>query len=112
MVQLEAEGLPALQALIGYDPVNKKVVQTIYDESGTYSVSMLQMTDMAKGKKMSVGKIGTWDIKRFQPDGTMTTGTESFSCLELSTKRIVFVWSDRKQEGKSLPDWKLSYERQ
>jgi hypothetical protein len=112
VVELEAEGLPALQALIGYNPGTKKIVQTIFDAAGGHSVSMLEMTDMTKGKKMSVGKIGTWEIKRYDPDGKVTTGTESFHCLEASNNRIVIVWSDRKQEGKSLPDFKLTYERQ
>lgn len=112
VVELETDKLPAVQALIGYNPGTKKIVQTIFDASGGHSVSMLEMANMTKGKKMSVGKIGTWEIKRYSPDGQMTTGTESFHCLEASSNRIVIVWSDRKQEGKSLPDFKLTYERQ
>jgi len=112
VVELAAEGRPALQGLIGYNPGTKKIVQTIFDAAGGYSVSMLEMPDMTKGKKISVGKIGTWEFKQYAPDGKVTTGTESFHCLEASPNRIVIVWGDRKHNGKSLPDYRLTYERE
>ncbi|MCL4195405.1 MAG: hypothetical protein KJZ87_26945, partial [Thermoguttaceae bacterium] len=38
-------------------------------------------------------------------------GSATLSCAEMGENRIVLVWSDRREQVKNLPDWKLTYER-
>jgi len=111
MVNLQVDGYPALQAMMGYDPVSGKFTQTTFDSEGSYQVATLDIAGMKKGKKMSEGFIGKWEEKRFQADGTVVTATETLSCTEMGERRLVFVWSNRRERGKTLPDWKLTYER-
>lgn len=112
LMEITTEGHPAMQGLIGYNPRTKKMVMTINNSLGGGSVARCEMTDFAKGKKLDVGQIGTWETREFSPDGKMTTGTETFHCLDASPNRIVVVFGDRKREGKTLPDFKLTYERE
>ncbi|MGM0487982.1 MAG: hypothetical protein ACQESR_14615 [Planctomycetota bacterium] len=58
---------------------------------------------------LTVGPIGKWTEKRLPGNGKVITSR--FSCEVMSDNRIVFVWSDRKKEGKLLPDFKLIYKR-
>ncbi|MHB8898358.1 MAG: hypothetical protein ACYC6Y_06395 [Thermoguttaceae bacterium] len=111
VISLKVEGLPALEAMIGYDPLSGKCIQTSFDSDGTYQVSMLEISGMKKGRTMTEGLIGKWEEKRFNADGTVIMATETLSCTEKGANRLVFVWSNRTERGKTLPDWKLTYER-
>ncbi len=111
LVEVKLEGRPAVQALMGYDPVDGKWHQMLFDGDGMLQLGALTIEDMKKGKAMSKGFIGNWEEKLLKPDGTVATGTATFACTEISKDRITFVWSNRKEGDKSLPDWKLTYQR-
>jgi len=111
VVDVKLEGRPALQAVMGYNPVNGKWDQMVFDADGMLQLAGLEMADMKKGKGLSEGFIGNWEEERFRPDGTTITGSSAFSCTEMSKDRITFVWSNRKEGGKSLPDFRLTYQR-
>jgi hypothetical protein len=111
LVCLEVEGLPAVQVIMGYDPATKKWTQAGFDSDGTCLLATVEFADMRRGNALSKGQIGKWEKKRLSGDGATTFATETFSCTEMSKDRIVLVWSNRREQGKSLPDWKLTYER-
>ena len=111
LLSAEFDGGPGVEATVGLDPVSGKCVQTSYDSDGTYQVVTIDIPGMGNGKTLGVGLIGRWEEKRFQTDGTVVTAVETLKCLEFSENRRVFVWADRKEQGETLPDWKLTYER-
>ena len=111
LVKVDLKGLPVVQFIQGFDPVTRKFVGTSFDAKGTYQVTTLEVAGMSKGKKLGVGPIGKWEETRFSADGSTVKATETLSCTEMGKDRMVFVWSNRSEEGKSLPDWKLTYER-
>ncbi|NLY02081.1 MAG: hypothetical protein GXY83_38855 [Rhodopirellula sp.] len=111
LVDFTMEGYPAMQALIGYDPVSGKCIQTNFDADGTFQRATLEIAGMKKGKVLGEGLVGNWEERRFSPDSTVVTAHETVHCTELSKDRITCVWSNRREGGKSLPDWKLTYER-
>lgn len=111
LVSLKADGLPAFQAVMGYDAAAKKWIQAGFDTADTFLLSTLEIADMKHGKTMAEGLIGTCEETRSSADGKVTRSTETLSCTEMSARRMVFVWSNRREQGKSLPDWKLIYER-
>jgi hypothetical protein len=108
---LELEGEPAAEALEGYDPSSKKWTIVSFDAGGTYQVATLDVADMKPGKVIGVGLVGTWKETRFGADGTVITATETLTCKKLDDKEMVFVWSDRQEDGKVLPDWNLTAKR-
>lgn len=104
------EGLFDAHTLFGYDPDSAKFVGTSLDAEGRCQFNTLEISDMEPGKMLSVGPIGKWREKRLPGDGKVITSR--FSCEEMDRDRIVFAWSDRKEGGKSLPDFTLTHERE
>jgi hypothetical protein len=111
LVELAVEGLPAAQAIIGYDPATKAFMETAFDSQGNFHLATVQFADMKPGKALGKGLIGKYEKKRLNADGAVSIDTETFSCTERSKDRIALVWSNRSENGKSLPDWKLTYQR-
>ncbi len=111
LIAVELKGLPVVQFLHGYDPVSRTWVGTSIDAEGTYQLTSVTINGMARGKKIAVGPIGTWKETRFSADGKTIAAEETLSCEEMSAQRIVMLWSNRREQGKNLPDWKLTYER-
>ena len=111
LVKIDFKGQPVAQFVFGFDPVSRKFVGTSFDADGTYQLATFEVAGMSKGKKLDVGPIGKWEETRFNADGSTVRAIETFSCTEMGKDRMVFVWSNRNEDGKSLPDWKLTYER-
>jgi hypothetical protein len=108
----EGGGFPAMEQVEGYDPVAKKGTMAGFDVDGGFVLSTVDVPDLKNGKVMGVGVFGNWQEKRFGPDGKTTTSTSTLSCTEVGRDRIVFIWSNRKENGKPLPDFKMTLERQ
>ncbi len=111
LVKVALKGQPAVQFMYGFDPVSRKFIGTGFDAQGTYQSTTLEVAGMEKGKKIEVGPVGKWEETRYNTDGSTIKALETLSCTEMGKDRIVFVWSNRNEEGKALPDWKLTYER-
>ena len=112
LARFEGGGFPAMQQIEGYDPVARKGTMASFDAEGGFWLATVDIPDLKNRKVMGVGVFGKWAEKRFAPDGTVTTSTSTLSCTAVSKQRIVFVWSDRKEDGNRLPDFKMTLERQ
>ncbi|MCR4412745.1 MAG: hypothetical protein NUV77_10010 [Thermoguttaceae bacterium] len=112
LLRAELAGRPAVQDLVGYDPATKRFLDTSFHSDGALVLATLRIANLKKGQSLSEGPVGQWEQKRFGTDGTVTPGSATLSCKEMSKDRIVLVWSDRVEGGKTLPDWKFTYERQ
>ena len=108
----EGGGFPAMEQIEGYDPVAKKGTMAGFDAEGGFVLATVDVPQLKQRKVMGVGVLGNWQEKRFGPDGKTTTSTSTLSCTEVSRERIVFIWSNRKEDGKPLPDFKMTLERQ
>lgn len=104
--------LPPAQSIDGYDPVSKKWTVAAFDASGGYSLSNIEFDNITKGKQFGKGSTGTGETKVNKSDGTTTTETTKLTCLECTKDKMVILWSERTENGKSVPDVTVTSERQ
>ncbi len=104
--------LAPAQTIDGYDPVSKKWTVAAFDASGGYSLSKIEFDNITKGKQFGKGTTGTGETKVNKSDGTTTIETTKLTCLECTKDKIVILWSERTENGKSVPDVTMTSERQ
>lgn len=105
-------GRPAFQSIDGYDPVAKKWAIAAFYSGGGFSLAKIDFAGVKKGQLFGKGTIGTAEDRVFNSDGTTTITMWKSECLECTDNRIVYVLSDRKENGEPKPDRKFTMERQ
>ncbi len=111
MTRGDAEGLPSFQGIDGYDPVTKKWTVAAFGSDGNFSLTRLKFIDVKKGQRFGEGMTATSVEKTNNNDGTTTTTTCKMKCRECTENRIVYVLSDRKENGEAKPDQTFTMER-
>jgi len=111
---LYSEGLggPPAQQLEGYDPVSKKIVAWGFTGGGDCWLQTISVDGLKKGMKMAPGISGTWDTRVSTRDGKTITTTSKWTLPRVDEQQLVLVWSDLKEDGKPIPDKKITLERQ
>ena len=107
-----APGAPYTQQLQGYDPVTKKLIAVGFRDTGDYQIQTIIIDGMEKGKIAAKGIGGSWEMKVFGTDGKTTITTSKWSFEDVGKKRVVMLWSDMKEDGKPVPELRMTLERQ
>jgi hypothetical protein len=106
------EGRSSERRIHGYDPVAKQWKITTYDADGAYSVEVLTVKDMKKGKQLGKGHTCTSAVNQYLKDGTTKTASYTLTISEYDKDRMEVVLTDRKVDGQSQSDYKLVMKRQ
>jgi hypothetical protein len=105
-----SEGLPEFQTIDGYDPELKCWKAVAFDTEGGHRIRLVHC-DMSKAKRVSKGAAGTTEERYVSADGKITNTTTSFTCLEASKDRVVWLLANRIENGKPQADMKVVCER-
>jgi hypothetical protein len=103
---------PASDSIHGYDPVAKQWKVTSLDAEGGHSVETITVKGMKRGKRLDKDYVATSEIVRHSTDGKTTTSSFTIKITACDKDRIEALVTDRKVDGKALPDSKGVMERQ
>lgn len=107
----EDAGRPAFQSIDGYDPVTKRWAIATFYAGGGFSLATIDFAGEKKGRHFGKGTTSTAEDRVFNNDGMTTITTWKAECLECTADRIVYVVTDRIENGRKTPDRKLTMER-
>lgn len=107
----ENAGRPTFQSIDGYDPVSKRWAIAAFYAGGGFSLATIDFAGEKKGRHFGKGTTSTAEDRVFNNDGTTTLTTWKAECLECTADRIVYVVTDRIENGRKTPDRKFTMER-
>jgi DNA-directed RNA polymerase subunit M/transcription elongation factor TFIIS len=97
-------GQPAFQGIDGYDAGTKTWTVASFNTDGEFTLTRIDPGDIKKGQRFGKGATGTSVESTSKEDGTTTEMTLKFTCKECTDNRIVYVLSNRKENGEPKPD--------
>lgn len=104
-------GLPDVQTVEGYDPVNKKHTTRGIGRDGSFgSASVDWGTYLRPGKTLGKGVSGKESFQLLSRDGKTLTATSTVTCTTLEKGKVVLEYSNRIEDGKPAPDMKFTME--
>ena len=111
VARISAPDLGSFQSIDGYDPVAKKWTVIGFGADGRFMMQRVTMHDIQKGQHYAKGQSQNAEMTVHQPDGTVITMTSKSTLDEITEDRMVFVQSDAKLNGESVPGEKWTLER-
>jgi len=108
----EGGGSPAIQRIEGYDPATKQWKTATFDADGGYSVAVITVKDMKKGKRLDTNYSTAYEEVRYSKDGKKTVISNNLKITAYDKDRIEGVLTESKEEGQPRPDTKFIMERQ
>jgi hypothetical protein len=99
------------QSIAGYDAEIKGWKVTGFDSEGTLSVLLYRVHNMQDVNPLGVGATGSSEGKRVTVDGETTTTSGEWTCKECGKAKMVFLMTNRTENGQKQPDLKWVIER-